>query len=115
MFVSINHLTVPEKNAGEVSRRFDDVKSNLVHAPGFHTFRLLKPDTTESRWLVYTEWESKAHYDDWKSSGIFTRMHPHHGTEQPHETAGHGRRSAHPASLAVDAEVITYDVISQFS
>lgn len=112
MFVSINHLTVQMAHAGEVSKRFDAVKSHLANSQGFLKFRLLKPHAADSRWLVYTEWESQEHYADWKASADFARMHSHQGEQHPDTATRHGSA---PRALAIDAEVITYDVISEFS
>ncbi|WP_157963521.1 antibiotic biosynthesis monooxygenase family protein [Actinocorallia populi] len=106
MFVSINNLVVPEAQAAEVGRRFDQVKGHLIDAPGFSCLRLLRPHTEGKRWLVYTEWESATDYDKWKSSALFQRMHP--DLQHPGH-AGGGHPGAH-GGFAIEAEVVTYDV-----
>lgn len=99
MFVSINHLGVPDGRESEISSRFDQVKGHLEKADGFLRFRLLRPQSDGAKWLVYTEWETAADYDGWKNSPLFGRMHPHHG-------------SPHDAPISASAEVVTYDVVT---
>jgi heme-degrading monooxygenase HmoA len=63
--VKINAIEVPEGAGPELEKRF----ANRLHAvdsqPGFLGFELLRPVSGESRYFVYTKWESEEAFKAW--------------------------------------------------
>lgn len=63
--VKINAIEVPEGAGPELEKRF----ANRMHAvdsqPGFLGFELLRPVSGESRYFVYTKWESEEAFQAW--------------------------------------------------
>ncbi|GLY68543.1 mycobilin-forming heme oxygenase MhuD [Amycolatopsis taiwanensis] len=65
--VKINAIEVPEGAGPELEKRF----ANRLHAvdsqPGFLGFELLRPVAGETRYFVYTKWESEEAFQAWAS------------------------------------------------
>lgn len=65
--VKINAIEVPEGAGPELEKRF----ANRMHAvdsqPGFLGFELLRPVSGETRYFVYTKWESEEAFQAWAS------------------------------------------------
>lgn len=74
-FVAINVLTVPEQMREELERRFAARAGEVERSDGFESFELLRPVGGTDRYLVYTRWSSRAHFEAWTSSQSFGQGH----------------------------------------
>ena len=57
--------------------------------PGFRGFELLRPTAGETRYFVYTRWESEEHFRAWVESPAFTRGHAQAAAAQRRPVASH--------------------------
>ncbi|MER7004962.1 antibiotic biosynthesis monooxygenase [Dactylosporangium sp. NPDC000555] len=65
--VKINAIEVPEGAGPELERRFAARQGAVEGAPGFLGFELLRPTAGETRYFVYTKWESEEHFQAWST------------------------------------------------
>jgi heme-degrading monooxygenase HmoA len=72
--VKINAIDVPEGGGPELERRFAARQGAVENAPGFLAFELLRPVAGETRYFVYTRWESEEAYQAW-STGSGRQAH----------------------------------------
>ncbi|MCA2216806.1 antibiotic biosynthesis monooxygenase family protein [Jidongwangia harbinensis] len=72
--VKINAIDVPEGGGPELERRFAARQGAVESAPGFLAFELLRPVAGETRYFVYTRWESEDAYQAW-SAGSGRQAH----------------------------------------
>jgi heme-degrading monooxygenase HmoA len=72
--VKINAIDVPEGAGPELERRFAARQGAVENAPGFLAFELLRPVAGETRYFVYTRWESEEAYQAW-SAGSGRQAH----------------------------------------
>jgi heme-degrading monooxygenase HmoA len=72
--VKINAIEVPEGAGPELEKRFAARQSAVEHAPGFLAFELLRPVAGESRYFVYTRWETEEDFQAW-SAGSGRQAH----------------------------------------
>lgn len=63
--VKINAIDLPRGAGPELERRFAHRLHAVDEAPGFLGFELLRPVRGETRYFVYTKWESEADYQAW--------------------------------------------------
>ncbi|WP_433532439.1 antibiotic biosynthesis monooxygenase family protein [Micromonospora sp. CA-263727] len=63
--VKINAIDVPAGAGEELEKRFAARARAVENSPGFLGFELLRPVAGESRYFVYTRWESEQAYQDW--------------------------------------------------
>ncbi|MDR7278798.1 antibiotic biosynthesis monooxygenase family protein [Catenuloplanes atrovinosus] len=63
--VKINAIDVPEGAGPELEKRFAARKGAVEHAKGFLGFELLRPVGGETRYFVYTKWESEEDFQAW--------------------------------------------------
>lgn len=63
--VKINAIEVPEGAGPELEQRFAARRGAVENSPGFLGFELLRPVNGESRYFVYTKWESEAAFQAW--------------------------------------------------
>src|SRR5215213_718790 len=63
--VKINAIEVPEGAGPELEKRFAARQGAVENAPGFLAFELLRPVAGETRYFVYTRWESEDAYQAW--------------------------------------------------
>jgi heme-degrading monooxygenase HmoA len=75
--VKINALTVPDGAGPEVEKRFAARLDALREQPGFLGFELLRPVSGETRYFVYSRWESEDAYQAWRDGAA---MAAHAGT-----------------------------------
>jgi heme oxygenase (mycobilin-producing) len=73
--VKINAIEVPEGMGPHLEERFAKRASEVEQMPGFLGFELLRPVEGESRYFVYTRWESEEDFRAWVESSAFTRGH----------------------------------------
>ncbi len=72
--VKINAIEVPEEAGAELERRFAARQGAVEKAPGFLGFELLRPVAGETRYFVYTRWESEEAFRAW-SEGSGRQAH----------------------------------------
>lgn len=63
--VKINAIEIPEGAGPELERRFGARHGAVDSAPGFLGFELLRPVAGETRYFVYTKWETEEHFQAW--------------------------------------------------
>lgn len=89
--VKINAIDVPEGKGDALEERFRNRRSEVEQMPGFLSFELLRPTNGETRYFVYTRWESEAAFQAWIQSDAFTRGHSggQTGSKGPVATGSH--------------------------
>ena len=65
--VKINAIDVPEGAGAELEKRFAAQQGAVENAPGFEAFELLRPTGGETRYFVYTRWESEEAFQAWSA------------------------------------------------
>jgi heme oxygenase (mycobilin-producing) len=80
--VVINAVTVPPERRAEFEQRFAARAGQVSQADGFEAFELLRP-TDGDRYLVYTRWRERAHFEAWMGSSRFTAGHRQHAEAGP--------------------------------
>ena len=100
-FVAFNVLTVPQARRDTLEQRFAARAGDVETMDGFRHFELLRPVSGTDRYLVYTRWDTKAHFDAWVSSMQFSNSHASSG--------GSGAPEGGPA--ASGSEVWTFEAI----
>jgi heme oxygenase (mycobilin-producing) len=73
--VKINAIAVPEGRGAELEERFATRAGQVEKQPGFEEFQLLRPTEGETRYFVYTRWESEEAFQNWVSSQAFGQGH----------------------------------------
>ncbi len=63
--VKINAIEVPEGTGPELEKRFAARLHSVDNQEGFLGFELLRPVAGETRYFVYTKWETEEHYQAW--------------------------------------------------
>src|SRR3954454_13341182 len=63
--VKINAIEVPAGAGEELERRFAARAGAVENSPGFLGFELLRPVAGETRYFVYTRWETEEAYQAW--------------------------------------------------
>jgi heme-degrading monooxygenase HmoA len=85
-FVAINALTVPEPMRQTLEQRFASRAGEVDKMDGFEHFELLRPVGGEDRYLVYTRWATKEHFDAWVASRAFGQGHAQASADGPAAT-----------------------------
>jgi heme-degrading monooxygenase HmoA len=75
MVVKINAIEVTEGRGPELEERFAKRAAEVEGMPGFLGFELLRPAKGETRYFVYTRWETEEDFRAWVESSAFTRGH----------------------------------------
>jgi heme-degrading monooxygenase HmoA len=73
--VKINAIEVEPGRGPALEERFAKRASEVERMPGFLGFELLRPVEGETRYFVYTRWESEEAFRGWVESEAFTRGH----------------------------------------
>jgi heme-degrading monooxygenase HmoA len=72
--VKINAIEVPEGAGPELEKRFAARHGAVENSPGFLGFELLRPVAGETRYFVYTRWETEEDFQAW-SNGSAKEAH----------------------------------------
>jgi heme-degrading monooxygenase HmoA len=67
--VKINAIEVPEGAGPELEKRFAARHGAVENSPGFLGFELLRPVGGETRYFVYTRWETEEDFQNWANGG----------------------------------------------
>src|SRR4051812_12676675 len=94
--VKINAIDVPEGAGTEFEQRFAARKGAVENSPGFLAFELLRPVAGETRYFVYTRWESEEAFQAWSAGS---------------GRAAHAGERARP--VASGASLLEFEVIQQ--
>lgn len=81
-FVVMNHIPVTVEGQPVFEDRFAKRQGNVETMPGFQAFRLLKPEKGHT-YIVFTQWDTKVHYENWKTSKSFQKAHQQKTVKQP--------------------------------
>jgi heme-degrading monooxygenase HmoA len=73
--VKINAIEVEPGRGEALEERFAKRAAEVEQMPGFLGFELLRPTAGETRYFVYTRWESEEQFRAWVESPAFTRGH----------------------------------------
>lgn len=87
--VKINAIEVAEGMGPALEERFAKRAAEVEATPGFLGFELLRPVEGETRYFVYTRWESEEAFRAWVESPAFTRGHAQAGANSG-ATVAHG-------------------------
>ena len=75
MFVAINYITCKDHYRG----RFEELFSTRAHAidkmEGFRNMYVLKPDDSESDYLIVSHWDDESNFKNWTKSEAFIEGH----------------------------------------
>jgi heme oxygenase (mycobilin-producing) len=88
--VKINAIEVPEGMGPELEERFAKRAREVEGMPGFEGFELLRPVEGETRYFVYTRWESEDAFQAWVKSSEFVRGHAQANADQGTKPVAHG-------------------------
>ena len=99
--VKINAITVPEGRGAELEERFAHRAAAVENAPGFEGFELLRPVEGETRYFVYTRWESEEAFQNWFNSQDFQRGHAQAKSE-----------ARAPAPVGTAADLLAFEVVT---
>lgn len=94
--VKINAIDIPAGAGAELEKRFAARAGAVENSPGFLGFELLRPVAGETRYFVYTKWETEEDYQAW-AQGPARAAH-----------AGSGDR---PAPVATGANLLEFEVV----
>ncbi|HWC86593.1 MAG TPA: antibiotic biosynthesis monooxygenase [Solirubrobacteraceae bacterium] len=99
--VKINAIEVAAERGAELEERFARRASEVEKMPGFLGFELLRPVGGETRYFVYTRWESEEAYQAWRSSTAFTRGH------------AQAARDRREAPVAQSSSLLEFEVVQE--
>ena len=88
--VKINAIEVGEGRGEELEARFASRAREVENMPGFEGFELLRPVEGESRYFVYTRWESEEAFQRWVNSAEFQRGHAAARADSKEQPVAHG-------------------------
>ena len=98
--VKINAIEVPPGMGPELEKRFAARAHSVEHMPGFEAFELLRPVEGETRYFVYTRWESEDAFQNWVRSAEFAH--------------GHAKaESADGKPVAAGADLLAFEVVQR--
>jgi heme-degrading monooxygenase HmoA len=90
--IVINALKVPVEAGSELEARFAARKHSVDGSPGFEGFQLLRPVAGEERYFVYTQWATRADFENWRA-----------------QRAGHDHAAQAPVASGMD--LLEFDVV----
>lgn len=101
--VKINAITVPEGHGPELEKRFANRARAVENQPGFEGFQLLRPVAGDTRYFVFTQWDSEESFVNWRDGQAFQQAHGQEGS-QP---AGEAPRPP----VGVGGELLEFEVV----
>ncbi|MCK9249337.1 MAG: antibiotic biosynthesis monooxygenase [Solirubrobacteraceae bacterium] len=104
--VKINAIEVAPERGPMLEERFAQRASEVEKMPGFLGFELLRPVEGETRYFVYTRWESEEHFQAWVKSQAFTRGHAH---------ANRDAQGGEQKPVAHGSSVLSFEVVQTAS
>jgi len=77
MYIVMNRVMLKSGWEAEFEDRFKKRKGQIDKEPGFVSMKVLKPENTETPFVVLTSWESKTAFECWVKSDDFKLSHQH--------------------------------------
>lgn len=90
--VKINAIEVREDRRAEFEKRFAERAGEVEKLPGFEGFELLRPVEGDTRYFVYTRWESDEAFRNWVESDAFKKGHREAARERGRGVVAHGSK-----------------------
>ena len=84
--VKINAISIPEGMGPQLEGRFAGRAKMVEQFEGFEDFQLLRPVEGETRYFVYTRWETEEHFQKWLNSQEFGQGHAPTPAVRPEDT-----------------------------
>jgi heme-degrading monooxygenase HmoA len=103
--VKINAISIPEGMGPQLEGRFAGRAKMVEQFEGFEDFQLLRPVEGETRYFVYTRWETEEHFQKWLTSQEFGQGHANAGG-----SAG-GHPGGAPKPVAQGADLLSFEVV----
>lgn len=75
MFVVTNRVYVHSDWHQEFENRFQKRSGQIDKQPGFKHMQILRPQSNDAPYVVYTEWENEAAFKKWVGSDDFKLAH----------------------------------------
>ena len=111
--VKINAISIPEGMGPQLEGRFAGRAKMVEQFEGFEDFQLLRPVEGETRYFVYTRWETEEHFQKWLNSQEFGQGHANAGGSAGGHPggppAGHGGDA--PKPVAQGADLLSFEVV----
>ena len=82
-FVAINVLTVAPEMRDTLEERFAGRAGEVDEMDGFEDFQLLRPESGQDDYFVYTRWRDEAAFKAWTESQEFRRGHAKTSSDGP--------------------------------
>ena len=95
--VKINAIEIPEGAGDQLEARFANRHGSVESSPGFLGFELLRPVKGETRYFVYTRWESEDAFQAWASGPAMAAHAPSEGR----------------AAVATGSSLLEFEVVQQ--
>ncbi|WP_050182742.1 antibiotic biosynthesis monooxygenase family protein [Domibacillus robiginosus] len=91
-YAVLNNIPVTDEGRPLFEHRFKNRAGAIENQPGFLSIRVLRPLDTDT-YVIFTQWENPAAFENWKSSQAFNEAHKKRGTEvgldqKPHIFSG---------------------------
>jgi heme oxygenase (mycobilin-producing) len=114
--VKINAISIPEGMGPQLEGRFAGRAKMVEQFEGFEDFQLLRPVEGETRYFVYTRWETEEHFQKWLNSQEFGQGHANAGGSTGGHPGGHpgGAAAAHGGGdkpVAQGADLLSFEVV----
>ena len=107
--VKINAISIPEGMGPQLEGRFAGRAKMVEQFEGFEDFQLLRPVEGETRYFVYTRWETEEHFQKWLNSQEFGQGHANAGGSAGGHPGGHGGDA--PKPVAQGADLLSFEVV----
>ena len=75
MYVVTNRVYVHPEWQQEFEKRFQQRAGQIDKQPGFKRMQILKPQTEDTPYVVYTEWQDETAFQQWVGSEDFKLAH----------------------------------------
>jgi heme-degrading monooxygenase HmoA len=75
MFVVMNRVHVTPEWEERVELRFSQRQGQIEKNPGFVRMHIMRPQTPETPYVIYMEWENKPAFENWVASEDFKLAH----------------------------------------
>ncbi len=101
MFVVTNRVFVHPNWHKEFEDRFQKRSGQIDKQPGFKHMQILKPQSNDTPYIVYTEWQDEAAFKNWVGSEDFKLAHQNPMPEEAFSKKG--ALEQHTVIISVEA------------
>lgn len=99
MIAVANRIFVAPEYADAFEERFRSRARLVDGMPGFISNQVLRPTQPGDPYVVFTLWESRAHFEAWTTSDAFLKGHARSGTLPKDAFSGPNRLEVHEVIL----------------